>query len=78
MKYNVVRTIIKASKIQKVFIYLDIFLANKIAPKCFSKMMYLCHKELFNWAISKNPVKSKIKNQLSKAQKSKKLKIAQA
>ena len=41
MKYGVVRTIIKASKLQKVFIFLDIFLANNIAAKCSSKMMYV-------------------------------------
>ena len=39
--YNVARTIIQAYKIQKVFIFLDIFLANKIAPKCSTKIMYL-------------------------------------
>ena len=41
MKYDVVRTIIQTSKLQKVFIYLDIFVANNIAPKCSSKMMYV-------------------------------------
>ena len=40
-KYDVVRTIIQASKIQKVFIFLDIFRANNIALKCFSKIMYV-------------------------------------
>ena len=32
-KYDAVRIIIEASKLQKVFILLDIFLANNIAPK---------------------------------------------
>ena len=41
MKYNVVRTIISASKLQKVFIFLDIFLAKNIAPMLFLKMMYV-------------------------------------
>ena len=41
MKYDVVRKIIWASKLQKVFIFLDIFLANNIAPKCSSKMIYV-------------------------------------
>ena len=39
MKYDVGRTIILASKLQKVVIFLDIFQANNIAPKCSSKMM---------------------------------------
>ena len=41
MKYDVVRFIIQASKLQKVFIFLDVFLANNIAPKCSSKIMYI-------------------------------------
>ena len=41
MKYNVVRTIIYASKLQKVFIFLDVYLANNIAPEYSSKMMYV-------------------------------------
>ena len=41
MKYDVIRKNIQAAKLQKVFILLDIFLANKIAPKLSSKMMYV-------------------------------------
>ena len=41
MKYDIVRIIILASKLQKVFILLDIFLANNFAPKCSSKIMYV-------------------------------------
>ena len=41
MKYDEVRTIISASNLQKVFIFLDIFWANNIATKCFLKMMYV-------------------------------------
>ena len=41
MKYNVSRKIISASKLHKVFIFLDIFLANNIDPKFFSEMMYV-------------------------------------
>ena len=41
MKYDEVRIIIQASKLQKVFIFLDNFLANNIDPKCSSKMMYV-------------------------------------
>ena len=40
-KYYVVRINIQASKIQKVFIFLGMFVANNIAPKCCSKMMYV-------------------------------------
>ena len=41
--YDIVRTIIWDSKLQNVFIFLDIFLANNIAPKCSSKMMYVSY-----------------------------------
>ena len=41
MNYDVVRTIIQASKLQKVFIFLDIFLANNIATKFSSNIMYV-------------------------------------
>ena len=41
MKYYVVRTPILASTLQKIFIFLDVFGANKIDPKCFSNMMYV-------------------------------------
>ena len=41
MKYDVVRKNILASKLQKVFIFFDIFLANNIARKCSSKITYV-------------------------------------
>ena len=41
MKYDVVRPIIQASKLQKIFIFSVILLANNILPKCSSKMMYV-------------------------------------
>ena len=68
MKYDIVRIIIQASKLQKVFIFLDIFLLNYIAPKCSSKMMYcMYHKELFYRANSNNSIKSKIKSDPAKS-----------
>ena len=51
MKYDVARTIIQASKLQRVFTFLDIFLANIIALKFSSKMMYVS-KEIFHQEIS--------------------------
>ena len=57
---------LEISKLQKIFIFLDIFLANYIAPKCFSKMMYvsertisLCNFQKFN-KIKNHPAKPKI------------------
>ena len=41
MKYDVVRTIVWAYKFLKLFIFLDQFLADKIAPKFSSEMMYV-------------------------------------
>ena len=41
MNYDVFRTIIQASKLQKVFIFLDIFLGNNIAKKFSSNIMYV-------------------------------------
>ena len=59
MKYDEVGIIIYASKLQKVFIFLEMFLANNIAPKCCSKMMYVSYvKELFYRANSNNSIKS--------------------
>ena len=59
MKYDVVRTIIKASTLQKVFIFLDIFLANNIAPKCFSRIMYVSSESI---ELGNFPKSHKIKN----------------
>ena len=63
MKYDVVRIIILALKLQKVFIFLEMFLANNVAPKCCSKMMYVNY---FYTANSNNSIKSKIKNHPAK------------
>ena len=41
MNYDVVRIIIQASKLQEVFIFLDISLANNIATKFSSKIVYV-------------------------------------
>ena len=41
IKYDVVRIIIEAPKLQKVFISLEMFLLNNIAPECCSNMMHV-------------------------------------
>ena len=41
IKYDVGSSNIQASKLQKVFIFFDMFLANYIAPKFCLKMMYV-------------------------------------
>ena len=75
MKYDVVRINIQASKLQKVFIFLEMFLANYIAPKFLSKMMYV---SLGTILLVEFQSFNKMTNQksLGKGQKSIKSKIA--
>ena len=46
MKYDVVRTIIQSSKLQKAFIFSEMFIANYIALKFFSKMMFVSYSTI--------------------------------
>ena len=46
MKYDVVRTIIQSSKLQKAFIFSEIFIANYIALKFLSIMMFVSYSTI--------------------------------
>ena len=69
MKYDVVRIIIQAPKIEKIFIFIEKFQENNIAPKCCSNMLHVSQGTIL---LGKFQSFNKITNQESpdKSQKS--------
>ena len=68
MKYDVVITVTQASKLQKVFIFLDIFLRKTVLLRTLRKLC-MCDKVLFQSAISNNSINSKVTRQSPKFNK---------